>query len=275
MLGHYFVHVHFEGRTPSYIVLKEERAAKDSDDRQLDPAVLKVLYSDTVHTGWAEYRRYPVLGHFEERLQIGDHSEVSKTITYGQWTRLEYSHQLGTFVSPQLVRKSKTQLAISGAVPNKVAGWLQGKPIASQSNIRTSPYILDQAHAQRERTSSIALAWKTISKILYLQEKVEGELWVKYQDSKRWIAYKRTYNGGFGHECIIDSDGCAPAVCHDIYWSEELKTLISSVSHRPLVRGNHSLVALPKPHGIARPHVEAVPCRHQVHGRPEGTVDPQ
>ena len=84
---------------------------------------------------WAECRRSATVGcfqgNFEERL-IDEEG-------MGEWTRLEHSQMLGTFVSPQLALLAKkgegshliAPQSVSGALPNKVAGWLFGTSMPS------------------------------------------------------------------------------------------------------------------------------------------------
>ena len=121
VLGHFLFGMQtiFQGRTPTCALFRE---VKEGDET----TVLKVYYKDKIFTGWAEYRRSATVGcfpgNFEERL-IDEEG-------MGEWTRLEHSQMLGTFVSLQLARLAKkgegshliAPQSVSGALPNKVAG---------------------------------------------------------------------------------------------------------------------------------------------------------
>ncbi len=228
-LGYYcFGNKPYQGRTPTYTSFKEVEEP-ETDCRQLE-----VTYSNGQaggFTGRAMYRRssaadglYP--GHVQERI-----------LPNGDWTPLPYSPHHGTFISNLVLLAHIGNLeAAPGfcAVPTKVAYWCCGKP---------SCCLVKQAKQGRKDGTQGA-------EMQLLQERPDGVLMVKYASADYgWLCVLRGTDGNMGLERRKDSSETRP-----IFWSEELKMLMSSFTSLPVprmvadwLRTNKSLAMLISP----------------------------
>jgi dsRNA-specific ribonuclease len=197
----------FRGRTPSYLELQEI-----VDDGE---TILRVQYSDPEQPPWIEYRRPGPNRKFpEERRELGT----------DKWEPLAFSKKHMTFVSLRLTLCTKTSIE----VPNKVCHWCLGKCIASLVTVKTYS-------AKKDTNSGSKNELLQTEAYSHLQEKIHGELHVRYRDHGVFV-YKRSDDGNLGIEQEAEASRTSKSSLgsSSLMYSETLKTLKSRILKKPV-----------------------------------------
>jgi hypothetical protein len=211
VLGHlpFCIEKKFKGKTQSYIELQEVE----------EDGVLRVTYSEDLHRCRREYGRSGPNRMFpEERKEAG-----------GKKRCLDYSHRDRTVNS-----LSESLPSEKYPLPIMVSSWMSGEPIASLVTIKAYTSIASRSRSQTLSPPTPAY--------LYLLERREGELWVKYTDHG-WFMYLRAINGNLGleHKVHISKDKAQTSkitqgrfITGSLLYAQNLKTLKSCILNAPL-----------------------------------------
>lgn len=196
----------FRGRTPSYSEFYEDSVPSAGDQGE---KILRVHYSDSSTTFWAEYRRpRPGSGNTEPLERFPNDPDPAMQA----WKPLLHNPQHATFMSSRVhtIRQ----------LPNKVSSWLLGKPVA--------PLVTVKPYTMKGKSSGSQQESPQTPDYVQLQERCrasgpETELWVNYREHG-WHIYSRSDDGNLGMERADRGSRKDPT---GLMYSESLKTLKS------------------------------------------------